>query len=58
MTPRELEPCQYPDHRPTDWRLRDSAHVVCGACHAPAAGLDVIRRGDRGFNAPPKEDRP
>jgi hypothetical protein len=37
------DPCPYPAHRITDWRLGDSPHVVCGVCHEPAKGLDIER---------------
>ena len=37
------EPCPYPDHRETDWRLVSGGPVACGVCHPPARGLDVER---------------
>jgi hypothetical protein len=49
---RDSEPCPYPDHRPTDWRLKiqtdgtpadEGSRWTCGACYPPASGLDVER---------------
>ena len=40
--PRPAPPCRYAAHRATDWHLRGSSYVVCGRCHAPAPGLDVV----------------
>jgi hypothetical protein len=38
------DPCPYPHHRITDWRLTlDHVNVVCGVCHPPAKGLHVAR---------------
>lgn len=36
------DPCPYEHHRETDWRLVDSPHVVCGACHPPAKTLETV----------------
>jgi hypothetical protein len=44
-----LEPCPYEAHRPSDWVLRAGGPVVCGSCHRPAAGLEVVHRSERGF---------
>jgi hypothetical protein len=35
--------CPYDHHRPTDWRLAEGHIAVCGVCHPPAAGLEVVR---------------
>jgi hypothetical protein len=35
--------CRYEHHRPTDWRPRGSVVRVCGICHPPAEGLDIVR---------------
>lgn len=32
------EPCPYPGHRDSDWRL-PGGRFVCGVCHPPAPGL-------------------
>lgn len=51
------EPCDKPEHRPHDWRLRPDPElgpgpIVCGICHPPAPSADeVLRRGDPGFEA-------
>jgi Protein of unknown function (DUF3631)/Domain of unknown function (DUF3854) len=35
--PAGEEPCQYEQHRATDWRLRGGGPWVCGVCHPPTA---------------------
>jgi hypothetical protein len=37
--------CWHPGrHAGREWRLADSAHRVCGGCHAPAVGLAAVWR--------------
>lgn len=35
--------CPYPRHRSSDWHKPGSTYVVCGICHPPVPGLDVVR---------------
>lgn len=37
--------CPYPQHRPSDWRLRAGGPVQCGVCHPPVDGLDIVEFG-------------
>lgn len=36
------QPCPYDHHRTSDWRLSAGGPTVCGICHPPAAGLDMV----------------
>lgn len=42
--------CAYPRHRGSDWRLAAGGPLVCGVCHPPAPGLDIVnhQEDDRG----------
>jgi hypothetical protein len=37
-----LKTCQYPQHRPSDWRLRQGQKIMCGVCHPPAPKLVAV----------------
>jgi hypothetical protein len=41
----ELTPCPYPQHRGTDWQLTPAHPVMCGVCHPPANGLNILTAG-------------
>lgn len=45
MTTDRVDGCPYPAHRDlgTDWRLAEGGPVVCGVCHPPVKGLDVVK---------------
>lgn len=44
MSRKLKAPCRYPEHRHSDWRLKNSRHLVCGICHPPAVPDSEIKR--------------
>ena len=48
--PTAPEPCRYPSHRGSDWRLPGERRRICGECHPPAAQgpIERLDREERG----------
>jgi hypothetical protein len=38
------DPCRYEFHRRFDWRHPNSPLAVCGICHPPPDGMEIVQR--------------